>query len=67
MKIVVEFELSLEGDITEERAKELFLGEYGLGTMDSMIISQNIPEDSDKDYAVGIDGYNEKAKEGKGK
>lgn len=59
MKIVIEFELSLDGDITEERAKELFLGEYGLGTMDSMIISQNVPEDSDKDFTISVDSYEE--------
>lgn len=56
MKIVVEFELSIDGNCSEEKAKTLFLGEEGLGTVNSAIISF---DDSGEDFRIGIDSWEE--------
>lgn len=56
MKVTIEFDLKLDGDITENKAKKVFLGQNGLSKiMPGGISSEDV--DGTDDYVVFINGW----------
>ncbi len=66
VKVVVEFGLSIVGECSEKKAKEVFLSKYGIGKMLTavgVIVSDDV--DGTNDYIVMIDGWQEIKRRGK--
>lgn len=55
MKIPVIFDIEIDGECSEKKAKEVFEKEFAPEV--SIFLSENIEEDANDDYAIIINGW----------